>query len=203
MKLSNSFTAILLALSVSTFSINALASTDLESPHTVGLNSGVGGIEYKGKDTDGEGVGVSYLYYNYQFAPSYYLEVGIAGAADINDWECTGNGDDNWDCLSDYDNKFDLQADNFEYNAVIVALKTDLSLSKRNRLYAKFGAAFYDYRIDLDRTRVADENGTGLFLEAGWEYRWDNGFGLNSSLQYQRAGDLDIDTFNVGISYAF
>ncbi|WP_259366714.1 MULTISPECIES: hypothetical protein [unclassified Colwellia] len=42
-----------------------------------------------------------------------------------------------------------------------------------------------------------------MFLEAGWEYRWDNGFGLNASLQYQGAGDLDIDTFNVGISYAF
>jgi len=82
-------------------------------------------------------------------------------------------------------------------------LKTDLSLSKRNRLYAKVGAAFYDYRIDLDNTRIADDNGTGLFVEAGWEYRWDNGLRLNTSLQYQGAGDLDIDTFNVGISYAF
>ncbi len=203
MKLSNSITAILLTLSVSAFSINVFADTDLESPHTVGLNSGGGGIEYKGKGTDGEGVGVSYLYYNYQFAPSYYLEVGIAGAEDINDWKCTEKSDNNWDCLSDYDNKFDLQADHFEYNAVIVALKTDLSLSKRNRLYAKVGAAFYDYRIDIDNTRIDDENGTGLFLEAGWEYRWDNGFGLNTSLQHQDAGDLDIDTFNIGISYAF
>jgi outer membrane autotransporter protein len=84
-----------------------------------------------------------------------------------------------------------------------LALKTDLSLSKRNRLHAKVGAAFYDYQIDLNHTRIADESGTGLFLEVGWEYRWDNGFGLNASLQYQGAGDLDIDTFNVGISYAF
>jgi hypothetical protein len=203
MKLSNSLTAILLTLSVSTLSINAFADTDLESPHTVGLYSGSGGIEYKGKDTDSEGVGASYLYYNYQFSPSYYVEVGLAGAVDINDWECTDKGQSNWDCFSDYDNQFDLQADNFEYNAVIVALKTDLSLSKRNRLYAKVGAAFYDYRIDLDHTSVADENGTGLFVEAGWEYRWDNGVGLNTSLQHQGAGDLDIDTFNIGISYAF
>ena len=203
MKLSNSLTAILLTLSISTISINVYANTDLESPHSVGLNIGGGGIEYKGKNTDGEGIGVSYLYYNYQFSPSYYLEVGIAGAEDINDWQCTGNGEDNWDCLSDYDNKFDLQADNFKYNAVIVALKTDLFLSKRNRLYAKVGAAFYDFRIDLDHTHVADESGTGLFVEAGWEYRWDNGFGLNTSLQHQGVGDLDIDTFNIGISYAF
>jgi hypothetical protein len=203
MKLSNSLTAILLSLSLSTISINALADNNLESPHTIGLHSGGGGIEYKGKDTDGEGVGASYLYYNYQFAPSYYVEFGLAGAVDIQDWECTNKGQSSWDCISDYDHKFDLQADNFEYNAVILALKTDLSLSKRNRLYAKVGAAFYDYRIDLDHASIADENGTGLFVEAGWEYRWDNGFGLNTSLQHQGAGDLDIDTFNIGLSYAF
>ena len=203
MKLSNSLTALLLTLSVSTFSINAFADDSLESPHTVGLQSGGGGIEYKGKDTDGEGVALSYLYYNYQFSPSYYLEVGIAGAEDIDDWECKEKGENSWDCFSDYDNKFDLQADHFEYGAVIVALKTDLSLSKRNRLYAKVGAAFYDYQLDLDHTKVADENGTGLFVEAGWEYRWDNGVGLSTSLQYQDAGDLEIDTFNIGISYAF
>jgi opacity protein-like surface antigen len=203
MKRSKTLVTLLLTLSASAFSLNAFANTDLESRHTVGLQNGVGGIEYKGKDTDGEGVGLSYLYYNYQFSPSYYLEVGLVGAADIDDWECKEKSGNSWDCFSDYDNNFDLQADNFEYGAVVLALKTDLSLSKRNRLYAKVGAAFYDYKIDLDHTRITDESGTGLFLEAGWEYRWDNGFGLNTSLQYQGAGDLDIDTFNVGISYAF
>jgi|GEM_PF-706086 len=203
MKRSNTLTAILLTLSASTFSINAFADIALESPHTVGLQSGGGGIEYKGKNTDGEGVGLSYLYYNYQFSPNYYLEVGLLGAEDINDWECREKSENSWDCLSDYDNKFDLTADNFEYSAVIVALKTDLSLSKRNRLYAKVGAAFYDYQMSLNQTRIVDEDGTGLFVEAGWEYRWDNGFGLNASLQHQDADDLELDTFNIGISYAF
>jgi len=203
MKLSKSFTAILLTLSVSTFSINAFADYGVESPHSVGLQVGGGGIEFKGKDTDGEGVGLSYLYYNYQFAPSYYFEVAFVDAEDINDWKCNEKAENDWDCFSDYDNTFQLKADNFEYSAVVFALKTDLSLSKRNRLFAKVGAAFYDYQIDLDHTRVTDKDGTGLFLEAGWEYKWDNGFGLNASLQYQDAGDLDLDTFNVGISYNF
>jgi len=203
MKLSNSFTALLLTLSASTFSVNALANSDLESPHTVGLQVGGGSIDYKGKDTDGEGVGLSYLYYNYQFSPSYYFEVALVGAEDISDWDCKKNAENTWDCESDNDNKFDLQADNFEYDAIVLALKTDLSLSKRNSLYAKVGATFYDYKISLDHTNIADENGTGLFVEAGWEYRWDNGFGLNSSLQYQDSGDLEVNTFNVGVSYAF
>ncbi|MBA6232281.1 MULTISPECIES: hypothetical protein [unclassified Colwellia] len=88
MKRSNTLATLLLTLSASTFSMNAFANTELESRHTVGLQNGGRGIEYKGKDTDGEGVGLSYLYYNYQFSPSYYLEVGLVGAADIDDWEC-------------------------------------------------------------------------------------------------------------------
>jgi hypothetical protein len=201
MKLSSPLTAILLVLSASTFSINAYADYGVESPHNVGLQIGGGGIEYKGKDTDGEGVGLSYLYYNYQFAPNYYFEVALVDAADITDWECKGKDGNN--CFLDYDNYLPSIADNFEYNAVIFALKTDLFLSKRNRLYAKVGAAFYDYRMDLDHTRIANKSGTGLFIEAGWEYRWDNGFGLNASLQHQDAGDLEIDSFNIGISYSF
>lgn len=203
MKLSNSLTALLLTLSAGTFSINAFADPDLESPHTVGLQVGGGSIEYKGKDTDDEGIGLSYLYYNYQFSPNYYFEVALVGAEDIEDWDCKKNANSIWECASDDDNKFGLQADNFEYEAIVLAFKTDLSLSKRNRLYAKVGVAFYDYQIDLNHTSIADEDGTGLFVEAGWEYRWDNGIGLNSSLQFQDAGDLDMDTFNIGISYAF
>lgn len=203
MKLSNSLTAILLTLSASMLSTSVFADSELESLHTVGIQAAGGGIEYKGNDTDNEGVALSYIYYNYQFAPSYYFEVALVGAEDIDDWECKENAESSWECASDYDNKFKLQADNFEYNAVVLALKTDLSLSKRNRLYAKVGAAFYDYQIDLDHTSIADEDGIGLFIEAGWEYRWDNGFGLNTSLQYQDAGDLEMDTFNVGVSYAF
>lgn len=203
MKRLNSFSAILFALSASAFSINAFADYDVESPHSVGLQVGGGGIEYKGKDTDNEGVGLSYLYYNYQFAPYYSVEVGLVGAEDIEDWQCKEKTANNWDCFSDYDNNFQLQADNFEYEALVFALKTDLSLSKRNRLFAKVGAAIYDYQLDLDHSRIVDKNGTGLFVEAGWEYRWDNGFGLNTSLQHQDAGDLEIDSFNVGISYKF
>jgi hypothetical protein len=87
MKRSNTLVTLLLTLSASKFSMNTFANTELESQHTVGLQNG-GGIEYKGKDTDSKGVGLSYLYYHYQFLPSYYLEVGLVGAADIDDWEC-------------------------------------------------------------------------------------------------------------------
>jgi len=40
-------------------------------------------------------------------------------------------------------------------------------------------------------------------LEAGWEYRWDMGIGMNLGLQYQKMNDLTSNTLNLGISYAF
>ena len=61
------------ALSISTFSF----ADEIKTTHSVGLQTGVGGLEHKGKDTDGQGVGHSYLYYNYQFMPNYYAEIGL------------------------------------------------------------------------------------------------------------------------------
>lgn len=198
MKLFKYVSVTLLALS---FSNAALA--EVESPHSVGLQVGGGGIKFKGVDSNGEGLGQSYLYYNYKFSPNYYLELGLMGGEDVNDWDCEKDSDDQWACYSGYHQKTDLQIDNFEYSALVVALKTDLSLSKRNSLYGKVGVSYYDYELDLEHSRVADDKGIGLFLEAGWEYRWDMGIGMNIGLQHQKMNDLKANTFNIGISYSF
>ena len=47
------------------------------------------------------------------------------------------------------------------------------------------------------------DSGTGLFLEAGWQYQWDLGIGMNVGLRYQDMGDLTFTSSNVGISYSF
>jgi len=187
---------VLLSLSTSTFA-------EQQSPHSVGVQFGVGGLEYKNNDTDNDAFASSYLYYNYKFLPNYYVEVGLLGGSDI-EWDCDKTAED-WDCFSDNDknNTFDLEADELELSALVIALKTDLSLSKRNKLYAKIGASYYDYEIILDKTKFADESGVGLVLEGGWEYRWDQGLGINVGLQYQKMGDLDINTLNAGVSYSF
>jgi hypothetical protein len=200
MKLLTIFTPLLLAVAVN-FSVNAA----VESPHSVGLMLSAGGIDYKGKDTDGGGVGQSYLYYNYQFLPHYYLEVGIVSAEDINDWECSGTGEKNTDCRFKHGsgNRFSLDADNFTQDSLILAFKTDLALSKRNSLFAKVGAEFYQYELHLAHNELADNSGVGLYLEAGWQYRWDNGMGINSGLQYHDLGDLERTSVNFGASYSF
>lgn len=188
--------SVLVALSLST---TALAETT--SPHSVGLQIGGGSMEYK--DKKGEGYATSYLYYNNQFSKFYSLEAGLLIGADA-DWNCK-SVDGQWDCYPDTDDKdvFELDADKLELSAFVVAIKTDLALSKRNTLYGKAGLSYYAYELDLDRQKIADENGVGLMLEAGWEYRWDMGIGMNAGLQYHKMDDLESSTINLGISYAF
>lgn len=199
MKLLTSIISAMVAFTV-TVSVNAEA---LNKEHSVGIQFGGGGLEYKGKDTDGEGVGYSYLYYNRQFMPNYYAEIGLIGGEDVDDWQCKDNAHGSLDCFSDDSDKFELEADNFDFGAIVLAIKTDLKLSKRNKLYAKVGAEFYDYQFEIDRKEIIDEDGVGLLLEAGWEYRWDNGMGVNAAMLYQDLGDLEMGTLNIGVSYSF
>jgi len=199
MKLLTAITTAILALSIS----SSILANEIKSPHTVGLQSGGAGLEHNGKDTDGEGVGYSYLYYNYQFMPNFYAEIGLIGGEDVDDWKCIKKNSDNYVCHSDDSDDFELQADDFEFGAIVFALKTDLKLSKRNTLYAKVGAEFYDYNFEMNRKKIIDEDGVGLLMEAGWEYRWDNGMGINTSLQLHDMGDLEMTAFNIGLSYAF
>lgn len=198
MKLLTKISTSLLALTIST-----AALADDNSVHTVGVQVGGGGLEYKNKDTDGTGLATSYLYYNYKLMSNYYVELGLLGGADV-DWNCDEVAGE-WECFSDNDikNDFDLDADKLDMNALVIALKSDLSLSKRNRLYGKVGVSYYDYDIDLKDDKAVDENGIGFMLEGGWEYRWDTGIGMNVGLQYQKMGDLNSNSLNIGISYSF
>ncbi|XPF92574.1 outer membrane beta-barrel protein [Colwellia sp. RE-S-Sl-9] len=190
-----------LATSIIALTISTAVFAETKTPHSVGIQLGGGNMEYKGEE--GEAYGTSYLFYNYKFAPFYSVEVGLLGGTDA-DWDCKKRSGE-WECYSDDDRHdlFDLAADDLELNAVVVALKTDLSLSKRNKLYAKAGLSYYNYEIELNKEKIADEDGVGFMLEAGWEYRWDMGIGMNAGLQYHKMNDLKSSTLNVGISYAF
>ena len=123
MKLLAYFSITMVALLLST-SVNAHEDKQEFKTHSVGLQWGGGGLEYKSNDTDGEGVGQSYLYYNYQFKPHFYAEVGLMGGEDI-DWECDIDSNGHRDCYSDDNNKIELNMDNFDFGAMVIAFKTD------------------------------------------------------------------------------
>lgn len=196
MKLLRGFTATVFAL---TLSNTALA--DNEPRYTLGLHIGSGNMEYKGKE--GEGYGSSYLYLNYQNSPFYSLEFGLLGGGD-GDWDCAEVAGE-FDCYVDDDEQtpFELKADELDLGAFVFAIKSDVSLSKRNKIYGKVGITYYDYEIELHSQTLANESGVGYMIEAGWEYRWDNNVGMNIGLQYQDMDDLEANTINLGISYAF
>ena len=198
----------LVALSIGMVSLssNAMGNQSEKQPltrHSVGISLAAGGAEYKGSSADGDGVSHFYAYYNYQFNDSIAWEVGAIGGADLDDWKCNEIEDNRWECLSDSKPIFNLDANELYYSSLVFAAKGKLQLSRRNSLYGKIGGQFYDYEFERNNTNLVSEDGVGLFLEAGWQLKWDSGWGINASFQYMDMGDLEVSSFGTGLSYSF
>ncbi len=177
--------------------------TDTAKLHTFGAQWGVGGADFGNSNTDGDGVLQLYGYYNYAFNQNLALELGLNVGADVDDWDCHQDSDDDWHCNSNNSSLFDLDADEVTYSNFVVAIKGTFPLSKRNSLYGKIGGQSYDYEISKRDRVVIDDSGIGAFVEAGWQYRWDFGLGLNAGFQHMNMGDLDTSVLTAGVSYNF
>ncbi|MGB0496417.1 MAG: porin family protein [Kangiellaceae bacterium] len=194
------------ALSLGTISLNTTANeTDANQvkKHTFGLTMAAGSAEYKGSSDDGDGVSHLYAFYNYQFNDTFSFETGIAGGADLDDWNCEEISDNDWECRSDNNPVFGLQANELYYGNVIVAAKASFPISAKNSLYVKAGGQFYDYEFKRNNTKLDSDDGFGAFFEAGWQYRWYSGWGVNAGYQYMDMGDLEVSSLNAGVSYSF
>ncbi len=198
MKFKTLTTISLLALSISSTSTFA---KDLK--HSFGLQTGVASGEYKNSTKDGDGFAQAYLFYNYQLFNNISLEVGYNGATELDNWECEEEEDDKWTCGQNNKPIFGLAADEFVLDGFVAALKGHVAISQRNSLYGKIGAQYYDYDFRRDGDFVEGDSGTGLFIEAGWQYRWNCGIGMNVGLRYQDMDDLTFTSPNIGINYAF
>lgn len=189
--------------SLLTLSLMPASAHSEDNKHTIGLVAGITSGEYKNSSKDGGGFLQSYLYYNYQVIDNLSVEIGYNSATEYDSWDCEEKNDE-WTCRwTDDEKMFNLNADNFKLDGFVVALKGDFALSQRNSLYGKIGAQFYDYEFTLNDKPVEKEDGTGLFVEAGWQYIWDLGIGMNAGIRYQDMGDLTFASTNLGISYSF
>ena len=197
------YKSILLGIVLATSSLGVIAEETESKLHSFGLALGNGGAEYKGSSADGDGIAQFYAHYNYQFSPKYSLEVGVLGGADVDDWRCSEQSNDEWVCRSENRPFFDIQADELNYNSVVLAAKGELKISKRNSLYAKLGGQFYDYEFSRNDVKLDDDSGFGLFVEGGWQIEWMSGWGMNAGVQYLDMGDLETHSLNVGASYSF
>lgn len=187
----------------STLSVSSIAATPA-NPHSFGGHVGFGGIEYKNSSYDGDGVVQVYGFYNYAFTDQLSLEVGVNIGADVDDWDCYEDRNDDWHCSTNNEQSlFGLEVDEVEYTNLVTAIKGVVPLSTRNSLYAKVGAQFYDYELNRSNRTLFDDNGVGLYLAAGWQYEWDMGIGMNVGLEKYDMGDLDSSVLNVGMSYRF
>jgi hypothetical protein len=203
MTLSNLTTLSLLSISVLSISLVSSFSHAQDNPHTVGLMGGVASGEYKNSKNDGDGFAQSYFFYNYQAFENYSIELGYNGAVELDGWECDDHNSGKTTCTTNDKPMFDALADEFRVDGFVVAIKTQAAISKRNSLYAKLGGQYYDYELMKKGKFIEGDDGIGAFVEAGWQYVWDNGIGINAALRYQDMGDLTLKSQNIGISYAF
>ena len=198
MKLSPLMTISLLSLSLlSTF------THAQDHQHSYGITIGAGGGEYKNSTQDGDGFAQAYLFYNYQALEHFSVEVAYNSAIELDSWQCEEKYDDKWTCDTNNKPMFGLLANEFELDGFVVAIKGQVPISQRNSLYGKLGAQYYDYAFSRNGYTVESEDGTGVLFEAGWQYQWDMGIGMNVGLRYQDLGDLTLISQNIGISYAF
>ena len=198
MKISNLVTASLLSLTLLSTYTNAQ-----DQQHSVGIVAGIASGEYKNSTQDGDGFAQAYLFYNYQALENFSVELAYNTAADFNNLECEETRHDSWTCNENDKTMFGLLANDFELDGFVLAIKGQAPISQRNSLYAKLGAQYYDYAFSRNDHHVEGEDGIGVLFEAGWQYQWDMGIGMNVGLRYQDMGELTFKSQNVGINYAF
>lgn len=193
---------VLVALSLISSTLAVANSTEHNElkRHTFGGKIAVGNVELK--SSPDEDYTNFYSYYNYKLNQTLSLEVGLNFGFDASDWECE-DFDNGFTCRDRNDSMFGIGADELEVTSLVLAGKAAIPLSKRNSLYAKLGANIYDYEILRDDRLLLEDSGTGVYLEAGWQYAWDFGLGMDAGLQYFDMGDLDSVTFGVGVNYQF
>jgi hypothetical protein len=133
----------------------------------------------------------------------FSVELGFNTAADVDDWKCSDTNKDKFTCAKTNQKLFGFNADNLEYSNFVVAAKGQYSLTERNSLYGKVGAQFYDYELSNNKKILKSDDGVGLFLEAGWQYQWDNGLAINAGLQSMKMGDFKVAGTTLGLSYQF
>ncbi|WP_105167700.1 porin family protein [Pseudoalteromonas sp. T1lg23B] len=171
--------------------------------HRIGVQLQGGDAEYKNSSQDGDGVGSLYLYYNYQFDSTWALEIGINGGSEADDWDCKDITNDKFVCNRNDNLLFELDANKLDYSNFVVAAKGQYQITDNSHFYGKLGVQLYDYEIAQNSKILKEDDGLGLFAEAGWQYDWDNGIAVNVGWQYMDMNDLDTSSLAFGVSYRF
>lgn len=171
--------------------------------HSVGISVGSSNAEYKKSNNDGNGVSQILFFYNYKLFKYVSVELAYNTGNENGTVNCREYYDGSWSCYNYNQQLFDLAANEFELDAAIIALKGNVPLSQRNSLYGKVGAQYYDYDFRRNDRFVEGDKDLGAIFEAGWQYQWDLGIGMNAGMTYQHLGELRLTSVNVGINYAF
>lgn len=92
----------------------------------------------------------------------------------------------------------------FNYEAARLGVELRLPLPRRNHLFLRGGANFYEYDVKDDGDTVFSEDGTKPWFQAGWRMQFASGLGITAMYEYQEFDpDVELETVAFGIRYSF
>ena len=168
-----------------------------ESDHIIGGSVGYGSQDFESNDGKEFGAGDSFssdIYYRYMLNEHFGLEAGVM----------SGTGG----IVSAISGVF-TSVDNISYKGFRGAVYGQVPLSESNHLYAKVGMSAnqldYDFRgvFSSDEVKSIESSGNDFYGAVGWEVRFQSGLGLNLEYQYVPVQELQVHSFNFGMSYRF
>lgn len=168
-----------------------------ESNHIIGGNIGYGTQDFESDNGKEFGAGDSLstdIYYRYMLNNHFGVEAGLmAGTGGI---------------VSAISSIFS-SVDNISYTGFRGAIYGQVPLSESNHLYAKVGMSANQLDYDItgffssDEVKSIESSGSDFYGAVGWGIRFQSGLGLNLEYQYVPIQELQVQSFNFGMSYRF
>jgi|GEM_PF-5719772 len=90
-----------------------------------------------------------------------------------------------------------------EFTGFLVSAGYKLYLTKKAHLFAQVAGNYYNYDILENGSKRTDEDGTDFAYSLGYKYQFNNGIGMQVSLDKLNLGDIELETISYGISYSF
>ena len=185
-------TTALIAVSIFSAQVNASNSYALnKKKHTVGLKTTFGSIKANSIPGEDGDVKLSLTpYYQYRLSKHWATSLDyITGSSENTQYQF-----------------HDIVAPNkYDYKAAAWGVKGFTPIAERWSVYGQL--SYLSYR--LENTRIGYNNpfdvvdGSGYMLNAGIEFRADNGFGAGFEYSSVDMGDITVNGLGIAINYTF
>lgn len=86
---------------------------------------------------------------------------------------------------------------------LFVTLKISHQINRKYAIFAKAGAAVYQYELKNDDANISKENGLGFILSSGYEFTLENHLSVGLEYDYFNSERLSSSTLFANVKYDF